>query len=296
MKYQDARAFRAALEDRLKQRSRETGRPLDRLRKEAASQRLLARLVILAPEDSWALKGGLALIARLGEHARGTKDADATWRASQDELAEAIDRAMSLDTGDHFTFEIGRPSEITAEGPEGGLRFPVVARLAGREFERLLLDVNLVPDDPRGVERALLRNLFDFAGFDAVEVPIVSPAQQLAEKIHAYTRDYGQQSSRTKDLYDMLVIADQLTLPSAADLVAACVETFDLRETAWAPELRPPPDSWASAWTGFVETYGSRWPRLADAYGALEAFWVPLLAGEIAEATWDADAWSWEVQ
>lgn len=42
MAYLDARAFRAALEDRLQRMARDSGRPLDRLRKQAASERLLA--------------------------------------------------------------------------------------------------------------------------------------------------------------------------------------------------------------------------------------------------------------
>ena len=50
-----------------------------RLRKGVASQRLLARLMVIAP-DSWMLKGGLALDFRLadraGPHPRATKDMD----------------------------------------------------------------------------------------------------------------------------------------------------------------------------------------------------------------------------
>lgn len=69
MTYRDARAFRVALEERLRRQARATGRPLDRLRKEAAAQRLLTRLVAVAPEESWILKGGLALVARMGDRA-----------------------------------------------------------------------------------------------------------------------------------------------------------------------------------------------------------------------------------
>lgn len=64
--YSSATAFRQALEDRLKAEALQTGVPYDRLRKEAAFHRLLARLQRVAPQDSWALKGALALIARIG--------------------------------------------------------------------------------------------------------------------------------------------------------------------------------------------------------------------------------------
>lgn len=78
--YATPEAFRRALEDRLNAVYRQTGLPLDRLRKQAAAQRLLARLVEAAPEGSWALKGGLAMIAWIGPAARATRDADTTWR------------------------------------------------------------------------------------------------------------------------------------------------------------------------------------------------------------------------
>jgi hypothetical protein len=146
--YRDARAFRVALEERLRQQARATARPLDRLRKEAAAQRLLARLVAAAPEGSWVLKGGLALIARMGERARATRDADVTWRAGADALRATLEEVVDLDTGDWLRFEIARGRELVAEGPEGGLRFPIVSRLDGRVFEPLTLDVNLMADDP----------------------------------------------------------------------------------------------------------------------------------------------------
>jgi hypothetical protein len=81
-RYQTAASFRTALEQRLRAEAQACGIPLNRLRKEAAFNRLLARLYRAAP-NGWALKGGLALIARLGAGIRGTKDADANWRAAR---------------------------------------------------------------------------------------------------------------------------------------------------------------------------------------------------------------------
>lgn len=69
-RYEHPHSLRRALEDRLKTQARTSGLPLDRLRKEAAFERLLARFVVAAPEGSWALKGGLAMLARVGAHAR----------------------------------------------------------------------------------------------------------------------------------------------------------------------------------------------------------------------------------
>ena len=75
MKYATAEPFRTALEDRLRQQAWAAGLPLVRLRKDVAFERLLARLLVAAP-DRWVLKGGLALDYRLGDRARTTKDID----------------------------------------------------------------------------------------------------------------------------------------------------------------------------------------------------------------------------
>lgn len=85
MRYATATAFRAALETRLKAQARDTGFPLVRLRKAVVFERLLARLLVAAPER-WVLKGGLALEFRFGRHARTTKDMDL---GRQDDIASA---------------------------------------------------------------------------------------------------------------------------------------------------------------------------------------------------------------
>ena len=267
-RYANARSFRVALEQRLKQRASNTGMALDRLRKEVAFQRLLARLEKVGQPDSWALKGGLALIARLDGNTRATRDVDATWRQSSRELEDWLEAAVEQDLHDHFEFEIGTPKAMTAEGPEGGCRYPVVARLDGREFERLQLDVNLFPNDPRPVETVLLRNLLSFAGLEAPSVPVVRIEQHLAEKLHAYTRNYEDRTnSRAKDMFDMLIIADRIELPSAQMVVSACQQTFTLRSTEWPPVLESPPALWAGAWSGFVRDYALSWTDLERAYG-----------------------------
>jgi hypothetical protein len=108
--------------------------------------------------SSWALKGGIAIIARVGDRARATSDAHATWRAGEQALRDMLDRASVLDQDDNFEFIIGRGRRIQAEGPEGGLRFPVTARIASKQFEALRLNVNLVDHDPRPIEEITPRN------------------------------------------------------------------------------------------------------------------------------------------
>lgn len=286
-------AFRTSLEQRLRDQAKGTGRPLDRLRKEVAHHRLLTRILESAPRDAWALKGGLALLARLDDRARATSDADANWRATVEELEQTLDRSAALDLGDGFSFEIGAPRPLEGEGADGALRFPIVVVLAGREFERINLDVNLVPTDQRPTDAIQLRDLLGFARIPAPIVPAIPVAQQLAEKFHAYIRSYGNGSSRPRDLYDMLVIAERLPVPPAPAVVGVCRETFAMRETDWPPHIPEPPDGWEKAWTDFVMVYEIPWPKLPAAGAGLHAFWDPLVAEAVVDAEWDPDGWHW---
>lgn len=299
-RYSSEAALRSAIEEHLRRHARATGVPLDRLRKEVAHQRLLARLDMVAPEGSWALKGGQALLARLGGEARATRDADATWRAELDGLGEALEDAMTADLGDGFRFEVAAPRPMTGETPEGGLRYPVLALLDGRDFERIQLDVNVVPDDPRPLDRLVLRDLLHFAGIAPPSIPVIPVAQHLAEKLHAYVRDYGQQTnSRPRDLFDMLVIARSLPIPAASTLRTACLQTFDLRSTSWPPALPQPPASWIAAWDSYARDHRLPWTSLDAAGVALASFWRPVLTdgtesqGTGQDAWWDPERWAW---
>ena len=74
MKYASARAFRSALNDRLREQAG-AGEDLARLQRQLAYERFLTRLFRLVGE-AWVLKGGYALELRLGGRARATKDLD----------------------------------------------------------------------------------------------------------------------------------------------------------------------------------------------------------------------------
>lgn len=292
-RYDTHQAFRAALEQRLLTQARHTGRPLDRLRKEVAHQRFLARLAAATEPGTWVLKGGLGLLARLDASARATADADANWRCPAEDLDDALVTAASYDLNDGFAFQVSRPRPLQGETDDGALRYPVLALLAGREFERISVDINILPADQRPTEMIRLRNVLDFADIEPPQVPVIPIGQQLAEKLHAYTRTYGNGSSRPRDLYDMLVIAEQLPIPSAQQLLSACRETFELRDTSWPPTVNEPPQAWTAAWDEYVQVYRIQWTTLTDAGNALRNFWAPVLSSGASRATWSSDQWEW---
>jgi Nucleotidyl transferase AbiEii toxin, Type IV TA system len=90
------------------------------------------------------------------------------------------------------------------------VRYHVRAELAGRLFEEFLLDVGF--DFPTGWEPETLHgpDLLAFADIEPLEAPSLPLELQIAEKVHAYTRGYGQSgiaSTRVKDLVDLALIA-----------------------------------------------------------------------------------------
>lgn len=161
MRYRDATAFRQALEERLKTRAQGNGARLARDRKRIAFDRLLARLLAAAP-DQWLLKGGFALELRLGERARATKDIDIDWRTDEEQLLETLIDAADHDAGDYFTFTVERTG-----APEdrlgGSHRFRVAASLAGRLFEKFLLDVGFRHDEELVADTLTTEALLAFA-------------------------------------------------------------------------------------------------------------------------------------
>lgn len=294
--YKTAGAFRMALEQHLNERAMRTRTPVDRLRKEVALQRLLARMMSSPDADGWVLKGAQVLLVRLDEHARATKDVDTTWRFEADALRSALDNATLIDLGDGFTFEIAAGSRIDAETADGGWRFSVRARLDGRFFEQFVLDVNIAVDDPRPVDRLTLRPVLHWAGVASPTIAAVPVAFHLAEKLHAYVRidSNSRPSSRAKDLYDMLVMARALSMPTSGGLRSAVSLTFELRDTILPAELPDPPTQWNAPWAAYVRDYSIEWLTLDSAIAALRPFWSPITSPTAPELKWDPVAWSWQ--
>jgi hypothetical protein len=220
VKYASGAAFRQTVESRLVDLSRDGGASLARLRKSVAFDRLLARLFAAAP-DRWVLKGGLALDYRLGKKARTTMDIDLAGPRGEDAAAADLLATGELDLGDHFSFTIERTAKLDQLVEGSAVRYHVRADLAGRLFEEFLLDVGF--DFPTGWEPETLHgaDLLAFADIEPVKAPSLPLELQIAEKVHAYTRGYGQSgiaSTRVKDLVDLALIASTSPADAAAHL------------------------------------------------------------------------------
>ena len=291
MKYKNGSAFRRALEDRLRTRSLRSGVPLVRLRKMVAFDRFLARL-LLHQLDRWVVKGGLAIQLRLGERARTTKDIDMLVLAQKREIFPALRSAGALDLGDWFIFEV---SDILERTPQdfGGIRYQLQAVLDGRTYERFHIDIGSGDPLIDPVEYLRTPALLEFADIKPVIVPCYPITQQIAEKVHAYTRPYPSgESTRVKDIVDILLLAEMGEIDSER-LLRAIQATFDIRQTHILPTRLPqPPGDWPQPFQRMVDEVELGYGSLDDANEALQQFLNPVLRGEITR-TWDPSHWNW---
>src|SRR5947208_12992111 len=118
--YSSPAAFRRALTDRLRDKTKASPWTLPQLQRQVAYDRLLERLYLV--DDGWIVKGATALLARdLG--VRGSLDVDVYREVARDVAEADLQAAADRDLGDWFRFEIG-PAAITGDR---AVRLPVKA-------------------------------------------------------------------------------------------------------------------------------------------------------------------------
>jgi hypothetical protein len=281
-RYETPAAFRRALEDRLKARSREQGTDLQRLRRSVAFDRLLCRL-FSSPDGQWVLKGGYAMELRI-QTARATKDIDLSLppgsvRAGTTNqnalLQEMLQDALDTDLGDYLTFLVGAAMLDLDAAPYGGARFPVTSSMAGKPFVKFHLDLGVGDAADEPFETFTGTDWLAFAGIPRGEFRGLSREGQFAEKLHAYTRPReGRENSRVKDLVDMILLIDLgLDLSRQAHAIN---RTFHRRGSHPLPlQLEAPPEFWSGSYPSLAQECGlpeeimSGFIKVSDFLGSL---------------------------
>jgi hypothetical protein len=275
--YATPAAFRAAVEAKLRQRSRQLGIPAYILRRQAGLERLAARLTTVAP-GRWAIKGGFALETRLGARARVSVDLDADHLAGAVAARADLQNAAIEEVGDHFGFAVTGTEELREGGVGLAVRYKLESSLAGSLFEPLQVDVSVAAPDPWDAQPARRPGLLTEFGLDPIEVWLVPLARQVAEKLHAYTRTYGSGgTTRARDLVDLLLVREHESLDPVV-LREAIQAVFDRRATHAIPDrLPPPPRELAVGYRREAERVEVV-SRLADAHRLLADWLDPVLA------------------
>jgi len=281
--YSSPAAFRQALERRLKTLAEERNVPLNTLRLKLLIERLLARL-FAQPKPPWLLKGGYAMELRYRPKARTTKDIDLTVGADERvaslegrlaRIRDDLQAAADIDLGDHLNFLIAAARTELLQAPQGGARFPVQARIAGRVFGNFHIDVG-IGDALHGTPELLQgEDLLSFADIAPAEVLAIPAAQQLAEKVHAYTFPWTDRTNtRSRDLVDIVLLIEAGSM--APDEVAdAIIATFQRRRTHEIPAVLPgPPTGWESEFAALAAEAQLEACTLERAFESLQTYWA----------------------
>lgn len=241
--------------------------------------RMLARLEKDAP-GRWVVKGGTALEIRMPGRARRTRDLDMAIRENVTDgqvVKDGLVGALSVDPfGDWFGFEVPEPLSLSDdEGGRPGWRFAVNCLLADRTFARVRVDIVARADEISATERAKVTELLEFSGLPPAEVEVVEAGQQFAEKLHAYSKSYGErQNTRVRDMADMVLLVEEGLLPDP-QLFSQVEHVFDVRATHPVPlEFPDPPPNWEGHYEQIVEELDVRAKKLDQAVDEIGAFWA----------------------
>jgi len=230
---------------------------------------------------------------RLIDRARTTKDIDLLYLEEEQDILDLLREFGFKHVGDWFRFEI---SQSTSALPDefGGKRFHVNALLDGRSFTSFPIDVGVADPLLGSVEWLESIDLLEFADLEKVLIPACPIEQQIAEKFHAYTKEYASgSSSRVKDAIDILLLAGMRTI-SGQVLYDVLKTVFELREMQALPDSIPyPPESWEGPFEQMAKEIKLEYRSLSDAYKAIQIFLGPILSDDY-DRVWNPNKWTWE--
>jgi len=282
---------RASLIVRMTNAAHEAGAVPRRIHLVVAIDRLLVRLLEATP-GQWVVKGGYANQLRRPDDARFTEDLDLKIDAAIETAPELLASGFAVDLGDDFGYEVAT-SPVPLEGPPGGgLRFVVVARLAGTEIVRFKVDVSAADVVVGDFESYLSDPVLERLGFRRSRFPVYPVNQHFAEKLHALTLPRVVENTRARDLVDLVWFVRHFTFRSDT-LAIACIATFERRAThPWPPVIDVPPESWTRPYAVWRAELDLAEPTPAAAASALRSFLEPVYFG-ITGWSWDPASREW---
>ncbi|MCV2396263.1 nucleotidyl transferase AbiEii/AbiGii toxin family protein [Actinotalea sp. M2MS4P-6] len=245
----------SAIEQRVRNLAADTGTPSARLRHRLAVEVLADAIASVVPvdgEDKFAIKGGSALMLRLGiDRSRFSKDLDAMLRGS---LTAFLDRLRELGRTGHlgWNFTLVREQEIALPAsPVRPRRVAVKMAYGGKPYATVTLEVS--PEEAGAADSTDLVPVVALrdVGFvtQAEGFLILGVKYQVAQKLHACTeRRSGFRNDRAHDLVDIALLAELVRADLPA-VKAACLSIFATRAMhSWPPVVEPEPH-WPALYT-----------------------------------------------
>lgn len=236
------------------------------------------------------------MLSRIGS-ARATRDVDLLHpRSTLDDAVSELCRLVSVDLGDHCRYEQhGTTPMVDRDGHLGraGCRVTFTARIGVAQKDDVKVDL-VVGDELHGpIDTRTPENRVDVPAIEAVPYRLYPVVDQIADKVCAMmgTHARGHQSSREKDLIDLVILARTERIP-AASLTAALQYEMGRRSMAFDRVVAP------ASWGPAYRREARRRPHCKDhlsvdaAVELVAALVGPALVGS-SEGWWDPDRRRW---
>jgi hypothetical protein len=183
--------------------------------------RLLCRIFSVGDKSQWILKGGNGMLARLAD-ARRTTDLDLfTDELTTDEAKSELTRLASIDLGDYFSFryireEVNKNSQAQSNVEVMKIFFEVYIGAQSKQ-QPIKIDVAVGKVAPNRVDILKPVSRLELPKLVSFDYRLWSIENQIADKVCATLQSYvGGKSTRSKDLFDLLVIAQTQTVGSSS--------------------------------------------------------------------------------
>lgn len=296
--FANPRAFKDALESRIKKRAQADGVAVNRLRQIVIFERLLAR-IYEAVGNAIVVKGGFVLELRLAR-SRTTKDIDLRVEGGLDDLIAKIIEASRKVGADYLRFDFSDERDFQEmlgdQVVYGGRRLQARARLGGVPYgDPFFLDMSVADRIVLPPDRVEGTDLMEFANIERLEHIVYPEEAHIAEKLHAYAMPRsGAVNSRTKDLVDIGLLARHARF-DASDLTRSIEATFEFRGTNPLPPYLPdPPPEWTVRYGKLRDRDGLIWPDIEALFELCREFLNPVLGKNVDGAVWDPEKAQWE--
>ena len=228
MSRQRASGIGQSVQARLRSKAEREGRPYQELLQLYGIERILNRLAESKHRDGLVLKGALLLRMWLGVDSRPTRDIDLLGPEGTDEgavrriLVDILETDVE-DDGLEFDADSVVVRRIRSDSPVLGLRAKLDGYI-GRSHLRFQIDVGLGDIAVPEPEEVQFEGLLDLP---VASLKAYTVYTMVAEKLEAMAY-LGEDTSRMKDFYDLLILPRQLPFDGES-LKAAMRATFDRR-------------------------------------------------------------------
>lgn len=287
---------------KLKNKAKETGKPLQVHLQLFCQEEFLRRVALSKYADNLILKGGLFIYTLTNFESRATIDVDFLLRqfsSSVDEIKNIINDILTIDTGnDYIAFESQGFKKITPQRKYKGVSFQLIVRIKNTKTP---VNVDIGVGDiivPHPEKRTIPVQLPEFA---APEISTYSLESTIAEKFDAILQRL-EMTSRMKDFYDIWYLANTFDF-DGRKLQQAIFETIQNRGTVYEKDSLIKIMSFCDdsdmqiKWRQFLRRLKLQGLPFEDVLKLINTFIAPIWNAIITEdeffGTWSAKEFCW---